>query len=160
MRMTLTTELDCPIGTVWQQLHRPALLEHIAWPVLSFSFRDSDQPSSTWEEGRYYAHLRSFGFIPLGGQWVGIEYPEGSSVSGGKAVLRDNGSGTLISKWDHWIFLEDTGDGLTRYTDRLDVEAGLLTPFIWLFARVFYGHRQRRWRRLVATDFKALRREG
>lgn len=159
MRMTLTTQLECPIETVWMQVHRPALLEHIAWPLIRFTYRAPRTPPPRWVEGRYRVGMWSFGVLPLGGQWVGIEYPEGSSIADGKAVLRDNGSGTLIHKWDHWIFLEDIGNGRTRYTDRLDVEAGVLTPFVWLFARLFYGHRQRRWRTLVATRFTALASE-
>ena len=160
MRMTLTTDLDCPIETVWTQVHRPALLEHIAWPLIRFTYREPRTPPPTWVEGRYRVGMWSFGILPLGGQWVGIEYPGGTSIADGRAVLRDNGSGALIRKWDHWIFLEDIGEGRTRYTDRLDVEAGLLTPFIWLFARVFYGHRQRKWHRLITTDFRALREGG
>ncbi len=156
MRMTLTTELDCPIGTVWEQVQRPALLEHIAWPLIRFTYREPKLPPPTWVEGRYRVGMWSLGFIPLGGQWVGIEHPQGTAITDRRAVLRDNGSGTLIRKWDHWIFLEDIGGGRTRYTDRVDVGAGILTPFIWLFARVFYAHRQRKWRRLVATDFRAL----
>lgn len=159
MRMTLTTRLDCPIETVWTQVHRPELLQHIAWPLIRFTYRDDGMPPVRWTQGRYRVGMWSFGIIPLGQQWVGIEYPEGTSVTNGRAVLRDNGSGTLIHKWDHWIFLEDVGGGQTRYTDRLDVEAGVLTPFVWLFARIFYGHRQRRWRALVATGFTALASE-
>lgn len=160
MRMMLTTVLDCPIDIVWKQVHRPSLLEHIAWPLIRFTYRDPRSPPRAWAPGRYRVGMWSFGVIPLGGQWVGIEYPEGATVIDGRAVLRDNGSGTLISTWDHWILLEGLGGGQTRYTDRLDVEAGVLTPFVWLFARIFYGHRQRRWRRLVATDFRALASDG
>jgi len=87
---------------------------------------------------------------------VGIEYPEGPDISAGRAVLRDNGSGRLVPIWDHWIFLEDIGAGRTRYTDRVDVEAGVLTPMIWLFACLFYAHRQRRWHRLIRANFAPL----
>jgi len=33
------------------------------------------------------------------------------------------------------------------------IEAGILTPFVWLFARLFYAHRQRRWAALAAKGF-------
>lgn len=156
MRMTLTTELDCAIDMAWAQVRRPALLKYIAWPLIRFTYRDPKTLPDTWSTGRYRVGMWSFGVLPLGGQWVGIEFPEGEAITDGRAVLRDNGAGTLITTWDHWIFLEDLGNGRTRYTDRVDVRAGLMTPAIWLFARIFYGHRQRRWRRLVATGFRAL----
>ncbi len=60
-----------------------------------------------------------------------------------------------MRRWDHWIFVAAEGGG-TRYTDRVNVEAGLLTPFIWRFARVFYGHRQRRLRAFAADGFRAF----
>ena len=39
----------------------------------------------------------------------------------------------------------------------LSFRAGVLTPFIWLFAQLFYRHRQSRWRRLVANGFDYAR---
>jgi hypothetical protein len=42
---------------------------------------------------------------------------------------------------------------MTRYTDQVEIHAGLLTVPAWLFAQAFYLHRQRRLNRLVATDF-------
>jgi len=63
--------------------------------------------------------------------------------------LRDNGYSALITTWDHWITVEPDGERGTRYRDEVEVKAGLLTPFVWLFAQVFYRHRQRRWRALA-----------
>jgi len=37
--------------------------------------------------------------------------------------------------------------------DRVANNAGILTPCIWLFAQLFYRHRQRRWRQLVKGGF-------
>ncbi|XUU61442.1 hypothetical protein ACRAQ6_03995 [Erythrobacter sp. HA6-11] len=106
-----------------------------------------------WSEGQHPAGMLAFGFLPMGEQTIGIEFPP---AQGDRRILRDNGHGALIKRWDHWIFVEPEGEG-TRYTDRVDIDAGLLTPFIALFARMFYGHRQKRWRNLVETDFAALK---
>lgn len=104
-----------------------------------------------WEEREYRVRVRQFGFLPVGWQVIGIERPE----SGGAArTLRDNGRGTLARRWDHHITVELTSDGQTLYTDRVEIEAGLLTLAVWSFARAFYAHRQRRWRRLVANGFR------
>lgn len=156
MRMRLTTVLDCPIERVWTEVHKPSLLRHIAWPLLRFVPRGPEPWPARWTEGRFRVGMWAFGVLPIGGQWVGIEYPQGEALKDGKGVLRDNGSGDLIRAWDHWIFLEKIDDSRTRYTDRLDVSAGPLTPFVWLFARIFYAYRQRRWRRLIARNFAQL----
>jgi hypothetical protein len=89
------------------------------------------------------------GFLPLGWQTIRIEYPP---VQGATRALRDNGFGPLIRKWDHMIEVSADARG-TRYTDRVTIDAGALTPLIVIFARYFYAHRQKRWRRLVAHGF-------
>lgn len=66
--------------------------------------------------------------------------------------MRDNGHGRSIPVCDHMIEVSPHGDG-TLYTDRITVEAGVLTLFVAAFANRFYAHRQRRWRRLVASGF-------
>ena len=71
--------------------------------------------------------------------------------------IRDNGYGPLIKRWDHWIAIAADEGGTTHYTDRVAIEAGLITPLITTFARVFYAHRQRRWRALARTGFAALK---
>jgi hypothetical protein len=55
----------------------------------------------------------------------------------------------FVRQWDHVISVRATADGRTRYSDEVKIDAGLLTPFVWLFAQVFYRHRHRRWRRVA-----------
>lgn len=38
-----------------------------------------------------------------------------------------------------------------RYTDRIEMEAGVLGPVLWLGSLVFFLHRQRRLRRLARS---------
>jgi hypothetical protein len=54
-----------------------------------------------------------------------------------------------VAAWNHEITLEDTGDSYTRYTDIVEIHAGVKTLFIWLWANRFYRHRQKRWRELL-----------
>ena len=51
----------------------------------------------------------------------------------------------LVRRWDHCIRIQPLAAGQCRYSDTVDIEAGLLTPLVWLFARCFYAHRQWRW---------------
>lgn len=154
MRVELTTKLSQPPDVVWHRLQTSALLDHIAAPLVRFRPLMGKFPKR-WVVGEHRASMLVFGIIPIGQQTIGIEFPEGPDAF----VLRDNGHGQLIKTWDHWIFLEPDGEG-TRYTDRVDVNAGILTPFVALFAWIFYTHRQRRWRKLCDTDFEALGLNG
>lgn len=93
--------------------------------------------------------LRLLGVLPLGAHWIVISFPAGEEFE-----LYDRGHGRLARTWNHRITVQALPDGRTRYTDRVDVRAGPLTPLIWLFAQVFYRHRQCRWRHLVRRHFR------
>lgn len=145
----LITHLAAPPDRVSAEIMRPGLLLHVSAPLLRFKPIDPPALPDTWHDGEYKLGMWFFGLLPVGWQMVGLEtQPTGGDVWS----IRDNGRGLLIKRWDHWIEVAPDGDG-TRYTDRVTIEAGLLTPFVTLFARLFYAHRQRRWRRLVANGF-------
>lgn len=79
-----------------------------------------------------------------------ITYPQTENAQ--FFMLGDNGYSPLISKWDHLITAQEVNGG-TLYRDSVTIKAGILTPFVWLFARLFYAHRQRRWATLAANGF-------
>ncbi len=60
--------------------------------------------------------------------------------------------GGLIRVWNHSMKVEPVSDSRCRYSDRIELHAGLLTPLIWLLANLFYRYRQSRWRRLTAKS--------
>lgn len=142
--------LDCPPERAWRELQRPALLRWVAAPLLRFRPLEPPAFPERWLAGEHLVRLELFGLVPLGRQVIGIEILD---ARGPVYRLRDNGRGRLARTWDHLITLEPLPGGRTRYRDRVVVEAGILTPFVWLFAQLFYRHRQRRWRALVARGF-------
>lgn len=148
MIVDVSTFLPIEPKAVEAQLKTSRLLLHVAAPLVKFVPCDPIQLPELWEEGTYWVSLRLLGFIPLGRQAVVISYPK-TQVG---FALRDNGHSALIEKWDHRITIEPSGSG-TLYRDYVTVEAGLLTLFVWAFAQIFYRHRQRRWRQLVANNF-------
>ena len=149
MRVEIETELEWPAERVWAELLTPRLLAHVAAPWLRFEPIDPPTLPEVWSPGRYRVAMRVFGWIPIGKQWVGIELPDGAEPTGWPRRVRDDGSGDWVRRWDHWIEIEPLTEDATRYRDRVDVEAGALTPLVWLFAQGFYRHRQRRWRELA-----------
>lgn len=150
MRTRLTTILDCPKERAWQAVQMTRLLDFIAAPLVRFEPVQPTRLPERWNEEKYLVRMKIVGRIPFGNHWIVISFP----LAEGCYQIRDNGYGDQIDKWDHWITLEDTPDGKTRYTDQVDIEAGLLTPVVWIFSQIFYRHRQRRWRKLVHRDFQ------
>lgn len=149
MRVRRSTELPCDADRAWEELQKPGLLQHVSRPLLSVRFRDG-RPER-WTVGEHPVSLRLLGVIPLGRQTVGIEVPPSER---GEFRLRDNGRGRLVRRWDHLVVIEPLGPGRCRYTDDVEIEAGVLTPVVTAFAWVFYRHRQRRWKRLVEEGFE------
>lgn len=148
MKVVLTTELEMPAETAADLVLRSRLLLHVAAPLMGFRPLDPSELPDRWAEGRYLVQPRLFGWLPLGRQWIVISIVEEGPA---RYRVRDAGSGSLASTWDHLITIEPIEAARCRYTDEVDVKAGLLTPFVWLFAQIFYRHRQRRWRGISGT---------
>lgn len=155
--MSVTIEractLACPPDDAWEQLQRPALLQHIAWPLLRFVPRGKGFPAR-WKPGEYRAWMLGGGVLPVGWQAIVISFPQSRD---GIRSMRDNGYGPLIKRWDHRIEIAPGPQPQTSlYRDIVTIEAGLLTRFVAAFARIFYRHRQQRWQKLAASNFAAL----
>ena len=151
MRTILTTILDCPKERVWQEVQTVRLLAYIAAPMVIFEPLQPTRFPEIWGEACYQVRMKIFGRFSFGRHWIVISKPLAAT---GAFQLRDNGYGDRISKWDHWITIQDEPNEKTRYTDYVDIEAGFLTPFVWLFSQAFYRHRQRQWQKLVALYFR------
>ena len=50
-----------------------------------------------------------------------------------------------VPVWNHNITLVRLDEGHTRYTDQVEIHAGWKTLFVWLWANLFYAHRQKKW---------------
>jgi len=153
--VTLSTTLACTPDEAWEQVQTSALLMHVAAPLICFTPRGGRPFPEIWVPGEYRAWMWLFGIVPIGWQAVVISHPD---QDGETRFIRDNGYGPLIKQWDHWIAIAPGDGGTAHYTDKVAIEAGLLTPLIVAFARVFYGHRQRRWRALARSGFSELKR--
>jgi ligand-binding SRPBCC domain-containing protein len=153
MKVDIATTINLPPDEVWQRVQTPELLMHIAAPLIQFRLIEPATATAFKDGDQFRVGMKLFGFLPLADQWIvpSIHLPTDSAWP---RKLRDNGHSALISTWDHWITVEPDGKGGTLYRDEVEVKAGLLTPFIWLFAQIFYRHRQRRWRALAKKVVK------
>ena len=62
--------------------------------------------------------------------------------------------GGLLRAWNHLIQVEPLSENSCKYTDEVEVRAGLLTLLAWLLAHGFFRYRQRRLRRFVRLQSK------
>lgn len=147
----LTTRLPASADRVWQELRKPALLEHVAAGRLRFVPIEPPALPEHWQDGDYRVALRGFGWLPLGEQVISIR------IRDEDRTLHDRGSSRFFRRWDHRISVEPDGPDATRYTDSVEFDAGILDPLLLPLVKDFFRHRQRRWRRLVENGFDHTR---
>lgn len=143
MKVTHSSILDAAPGDVEGILHTSDVLRFVAAPLVYFTSREKGGFPALWEQGEHRVFMWCLGFIPFGPQTIDISWGKDAA---GDFWVRDDGSGLLVRRWDHRIFVRPAPGGKTQYTDEVEIEAGLLTPFVWAFAAVFYRWRQRRWK--------------
>lgn len=67
----------------------------------------------------------------------------------GETVLRTEEGGGPVRTWNHTLAFEPRGGEACRYTDRVEVRAGVATPLAWGVAQLLFRWRQARWRALA-----------
>lgn len=147
MRIHVATILSWPPARVWSRALNTRVLQHVCWPLVTFRPLDPPQFPEAWPEGTFRVRLRILG-VPSGTQTLVISKP--APQEPGIHAFRDNGFGTHVRRWDHWVRVRPAPNGQTLYSDTIDIEAGVLTPVVALYASVFFRWRQARWRRMIA----------
>ena len=141
----ISTRLACSEDQLWQKIIEPGSLQFVASPILRFVPVGGGGLTGEWQVGIPY-HLKLYFLkrIPLGPHTIQLMRIDKAA---NKIVSQE--CGRLARSWKHIIRFREVAPGDVRYTDEIEIRAGWLTPFIWLFAQVFYRHRQRRWKVLL-----------
>jgi hypothetical protein len=126
MKIRLSTVLDCPNDEFIAHLQSTASFRFITWPVLIFEPQSGVWPDLWPEDSRGVFRFRLFGILPLGSQQINISNPSHGIASDGSVVLRDDGQGTLMQRWDHWITATPRGDQQTHYIDEVELRSRYL----------------------------------
>lgn len=146
MRVTVSTLMPTDVDRMWVELLKTESLTRVSAPILYFTPQGGWRVPTTWEAGGTYPlRLSAFRVLPLGRHVIEVKVVDAEARE-----IYTNEHGSLARTWNHRIRLE-AHDGTTiEYTDQIEIHAGVLTPLIWLFAHLFYRHRQHRWKRVLA----------
>ena len=126
---------------VFEKLQRLDTLQYVAAPYASF-VPVNERTDMVWQVGSTSSYrFRLFGVIPFGTHTICIERFDIDGIQS-----REHNEHVPVR--DHKITLRDVGNQ-TEYTDEVDIKAGWKTLFIWIWAEAFYGHRQRKWIKLL-----------
>jgi hypothetical protein len=146
VRATISTLMRADVDRMWTELVKTESLVRVSAPILSFAPQDGKPLPTTWEVGGTYpVTLSAFRFLPLGRHVIEIKVLDAQARE-----IFTMEHGALARTWNHRIRLGTQSGSTFEYTDQIDIRAGVLTPLIWLFAQLFYRHRQHRWKVLLA----------
>ena len=127
---------------VFGKLQRLELLQHIAKPYATFT--PIGERISVWESGKSTAYkFKLFGIIPFGLHTINV-----LSFDLEDGVYTHEGN-VHVPVWNHRIVLYGLPDNRCLYTDIVKIDAGWKTLFVYLWAKCFYAHRQRKWIKLL-----------
>ena len=127
---------------VFGKLQRLELLQHIAKPYATFT--PIGEKISVWESGKSSAYkFKLFGIIPFGTHRINV-----LSFDMDDGIYTHEGN-ELVPVWNHRIVLNGLPDNRCIYTDIVEIDAEWKTLFVYLWAKCFYAHRQKRWIKLL-----------
>lgn len=133
---------------LWQDILDPRALAESMTGALSYSGLPEDP---VFEGQRIVVSIKRWGWLPLG-QWT-IDVIRRDDE---RFILESAEHGGLIRRYRHRLEVEPLGDTEARYTDYLDVDAGILTDLVFPTFVALYTvrHEQRRARLLAARPLQ------
>ena len=144
MKMTVKKTSVFPENqrNIFELLQRFDTLAYIAKPYAIFKSVDK-QTKLVWEVGKSFSFdFKMFGFITLG-----VHVINGRELS--PSNIYTNECNPFCPVWNHRIILNETAEGKTEYTNEVKIEAGWKTLFVYLWAKAFCSHRQKKWIKLL-----------
>lgn len=139
MILKISTPIALPPAEVWQRLHRIETLEHVTRGLMGFQ---KLTPASDLFEGKTLT-VRFVFFHLFPAPWTHQLQVKHHDPARMEVLTHEQGG--PITTWNHRIRVQHHPVG-THYTDEVDIQAGLLTPLVYLYAWGFYHYRQWRWR--------------
>lgn len=141
--ITIQSTLDAPADVIWRAVQRPEAFVHVAGAMLRY-------PVAERHQGPWMVGDRTVGWLFLGRVFpISRHTIEVVLVDHEERTLLTEEYGGMVRRWRHRITAQPLSAGSCRYVDRVDIQAGPLTPIVAAFAQVFYRYRQRRWWRLA-----------
>ena len=138
-----TTVLEASADAVWAAVKTPSAFRTVTRGLLAMPVIRGRQDE--WREGEtVVGWVFLFGFLPFSRHHLHV-----ASIDESTRTLSSREFGGVITTWNHDIEVIPIDATTCRYRDRIEIEAGIMTPVIVVYARWFYRMRLRRWRALA-----------
>ena len=138
-----STRLEASADAVWAAVKTPAAFRTVTRWLLVMPVIGGR--ADEWREGEtVVGWVFLFGVVPFSRHHLQIAAIDESTLT-----LSSREHGGLLRSWNHDIEVTPIDDAQCTYRDRIEIDAGILTPLVAVYARWFYRMRQRRWRALA-----------
>ncbi|MGN7778328.1 hypothetical protein ACTJJE_02230 [Mycolicibacterium sp. 22603] len=143
-RVHLETILPTDADRVWSAMQYPVTFLYVCRGLLSLpALAGRSAPLQVGERGSGW--LFAFHVLPAYRHTLEV-----LSADPGTRTIRTHEYGGVLKAWDHTLRVQPIDENSCRYSDSVDIDAGMLTPVVVRVARGIYRYRHRRWHRLVA----------
>lgn len=138
--LRVSTILPRSAKDIWELLLLKESFLYVTRGLMSYSDTERWPEKLFAEVTTLSTQVRLFGLGPSFPHHVQI-----TKIDEANGVIETKENGGLVRIWNHQMRVEPISESECRYTDRIELHAGLITPLVWLFASVFYRYRQWRW---------------
>lgn len=142
---TVHAETILPVSAdrVWTAMLSPATFLYVCKGLFGFpALAGRTEPLREGERGTGW--LMAFHVVPAYRHT--IEVVEVDQTTG---TIRTREHGGVLKAWNHTLHVEALQADSCRYSDTVDIDAGILTGVVVAIANGIYRYRQRRWHKLV-----------
>lgn len=137
------TTLPTSADRVWSAMISPATFLYVCKGLFGFpALAGRTESLRTGERGTGW--LMAFHVIPAYRHTIEV-----TEVDEATGTIRTREHGGALKAWNHTLHVEALQADSCRYSDTVDIDAGLLTGAVVAIANGIYRYRQRRWRKLV-----------
>jgi hypothetical protein len=146
MRVKVSSTLDASANRVWELLQKPSTLQFVAAGMVHYQSEDTFP--SRWCVGEQVnLKPKLFNWFDQGDYFVTF-----TDIDDLDLTMATSEKSATISHWRHTMRVTEVSGSQCVYTDEIYIEAGSQTRLVGVFAHVFYRHRHRRWRVLLASS--------
>lgn len=142
----LETELPTSAERVWSAMRHPASFLYVTRGVVGFpALAGRTDPIRSGEIGTGW--VLAFNVIPAYRHTIEV-----LDVDEATRTIRSHEFGGALRRWDHTLHVERIDERSCRYSDTIEIDAGVLTGAAAAIATGIFRYRQRRWHRLVRNQ--------
>ncbi|MHA7652271.1 SRPBCC family protein [Mycobacterium sp. ML4] len=140
------TRLSTSADRVWRAMLSPATFRYVCKGLFAFpALAGRTEQLRQGECGTGW--LMAFHVIPAYRHTIEVVDVDEASFT-----IRTHEYGGILKAWNHTLHVEPLQEGSCRYSDTVDIDAGLLTGLVVAMAKGIYRYRQRRWRKLARRE--------